>query len=105
MFLALYAINGLIDKFSHVVSIIAHQDPFSDLAKVRLMVKTEEMRLNSQKYSLSIGVSPSAPTVLLAGNGTLKDNRSRDICDTRDSSSFSQPKVCFNFALGFFHFW
>ncbi|GJR45033.1 hypothetical protein Tco_1313136 [Tanacetum coccineum] len=35
-----YAINGLSKKFAHVAEIIAHRDPFPDLATVRSMVTT-----------------------------------------------------------------
>ena len=42
-----YAINGLSDKFAHVVGRIAHHDPFPDLATIRSMVTTEEIRLTS----------------------------------------------------------
>nr|GEU54373.1 ribonuclease H-like domain-containing protein [Tanacetum cinerariifolium] len=40
-----YAINGLSDKYGSLAQIIAHKDPFPDLATMRSMVSTEEMRL------------------------------------------------------------
>ncbi|GKF13166.1 hybrid signal transduction histidine kinase M, partial [Tanacetum coccineum] len=42
-----YAINGLSDKYGSLAQIIAHKDPFPDLATVRSMVATEELRLRS----------------------------------------------------------
>ncbi|GKC60582.1 hypothetical protein Tco_1088180 [Tanacetum coccineum] len=40
-----YAINGLSEKYGSLAQIIAHKDPFPDLATVRTMVTTEEIRL------------------------------------------------------------
>lgn len=72
-----HATNGLSDKFAHVVGIIAHRNPFPDLATVRPMVKTEEMRLNAKKQVLPSDTTSSAPTVLLAENSNSRDNHSR----------------------------
>nr|GEW51974.1 hybrid signal transduction histidine kinase M [Tanacetum cinerariifolium] len=43
-----YAINGLSNKYGNLAQIIAHKDPFPDLATMRSMVSTEEMRLRSK---------------------------------------------------------
>nr|GFB86113.1 hybrid signal transduction histidine kinase M [Tanacetum cinerariifolium] len=43
-----YAINGLSDKYESLTQIIAHKDPFPDLATMRSIVSTEEMRLRSK---------------------------------------------------------
>ncbi|GJW14070.1 ribonuclease H-like domain-containing protein [Tanacetum coccineum] len=47
-----YAINGLSDKYGSLAQIIAHKDPFPDLATVRSMVATEELRLRSRSSVL-----------------------------------------------------
>ncbi|GJR42943.1 hybrid signal transduction histidine kinase M [Tanacetum coccineum] len=61
-----YAINGLSDKYGSLAQIIAHKDPFPDLATVRSMVATEELRLRSRSSVLPTGTTSSAPQVLLA---------------------------------------
>ncbi|GKB57975.1 hybrid signal transduction histidine kinase M [Tanacetum coccineum] len=61
-----YAINGLSDKYGSLAQIIAHKDPFPDLAIVRSMVATEELRLRSRSSVLHTGTTSSAPQVLLA---------------------------------------
>ncbi|GKB57807.1 hypothetical protein Tco_0913993, partial [Tanacetum coccineum] len=49
-----------------LAQIIAHKDPFPDLATVRSMVATEELRLHSRSSVLPTGTTSSAPQVLLA---------------------------------------
>ncbi|GKB62154.1 ribonuclease H-like domain-containing protein [Tanacetum coccineum] len=93
-----YAINGLSDKYGSLAQIIAHKDPFPDLATVRSMVATEELRLRSRSSVLPTGTTSSAPQVLLAEassrNQTGWNNRERDNrTTTRD--------VCRNFGRGF----
>ncbi|GKC80495.1 hybrid signal transduction histidine kinase M [Tanacetum coccineum] len=61
-----YAINGLSDKYGSLAQIIAHKDPFPDLATVRSIVATEELRLRSRSSVLPTGTTLSAPQVLLA---------------------------------------
>ncbi|GJY38482.1 hybrid signal transduction histidine kinase M [Tanacetum coccineum] len=56
-----YAINGLSDKYGSLAQIIAHKDPFPDLATVRSMVATEELRLRSRSSVLPTGTTSSAP--------------------------------------------
>ncbi|GJR87249.1 ribonuclease H-like domain-containing protein [Tanacetum coccineum] len=78
-----YAINGLSDKYGSLAyKIIAHKDPFPDLAIVRSMVATEELRLYSRSSILHTGTTSSAPQVLLAEassrNQTRWNNRERD---------------------------
>ncbi|GJW27198.1 ribonuclease H-like domain-containing protein [Tanacetum coccineum] len=91
-----YAINGLSDKYGSLAQIIAHKDPFPDLAIVRSMVATEELRLRSRSSVLHTGTTSSAPQVLLAEassrNQTGWNNRERDTI-TRE--------VCRNFRRGF----
>ncbi|GJX68553.1 hypothetical protein Tco_0304280, partial [Tanacetum coccineum] len=48
-----------------LAQIIAHNDPFPDLATVRSMVAMEELRLRSRSSVLSTGTTSSAPQVLL----------------------------------------
>ncbi|GJY23978.1 hybrid signal transduction histidine kinase M [Tanacetum coccineum] len=77
-----YAINGLSDKYGSLAQIIAHKDPFPDLATVRSMVATEELRLHSRSSVLPTGTISSAPQVLLAEalsrNQTGWNNHERD---------------------------
>ncbi|GJU12978.1 hybrid signal transduction histidine kinase M [Tanacetum coccineum] len=64
-----YAINGLSEKYGSLAQIIAHKDPFPDLAIVRTMVTTEEMRLWSKQPILSTSTtssSPQVPTIVIA---------------------------------------
>ncbi|GKD40513.1 hybrid signal transduction histidine kinase M, partial [Tanacetum coccineum] len=77
-----YAINGLNDKYGSLAQIIAHKDPFPDLATVQSMVATEELRLHSRSSVLPTGTTSSAPQVLLAEassrNQTEWNNHERD---------------------------
>ncbi|GKC70828.1 hypothetical protein Tco_1116711, partial [Tanacetum coccineum] len=63
-------------------TVIAHKDPFPDLAIVRSMVAIEELRLHSRSYVLPTGTTSSAPQVLLveasSHNQTGWNNRERD---------------------------
>nr|GFA48297.1 ribonuclease H-like domain-containing protein [Tanacetum cinerariifolium] len=63
-----YAINGLSDKYGSLAQIIAHKDPFPNLATIRLMVSTEEMRLWSKSLIQPTNINVSAPQVLLAAS-------------------------------------
>ncbi|GJW41685.1 hybrid signal transduction histidine kinase M [Tanacetum coccineum] len=56
-----YAINGLTEKYRSLAQIIAHKDPFPDLATARTMVTTEEMRLRSKQPILSTSTTSSSP--------------------------------------------
>ncbi|GJR35781.1 ribonuclease H-like domain-containing protein [Tanacetum coccineum] len=93
-----YAINGLSDKYGSLAQIIAHKDPFPDLATVRSMVATEELRLRSRSSVLPTGTTSSAPQVLLAEassrNQTGWNNRERD-------NRTTTREVCRNFGRGF----
>ncbi|GJV97629.1 APETALA1 like protein [Tanacetum coccineum] len=74
-----YAINGLSDKYGSLAQIIAHKDPFPDLATVRSMVATEELRLRSRSSVLPTGTTSSAPQVLLAeASSRMIDNQRMD---------------------------
>ncbi|GJR98357.1 ribonuclease H-like domain-containing protein, partial [Tanacetum coccineum] len=50
-------------KFGSLAQIIAYKDPFPDLATVRSMVATEELRLRSRSSVLPTGTTSSAPQV------------------------------------------
>ncbi|GJW41471.1 zinc transporter 5-like protein [Tanacetum coccineum] len=93
-----YAINGLSDKYGSLAQIIAHKDPFPDLATVRSMVATKELRLRSRSSVLSIGTTSSDPEVLLAEassrNQTGWNNREWD-------NRTTTREVCRNFGRGF----
>ncbi|GJR64415.1 hypothetical protein Tco_0010480 [Tanacetum coccineum] len=56
-----YAINDLSDKYGSLAQIIAHKDPFPDLATVRSMVATEELRLRSRSSVLPTGTTSTPP--------------------------------------------
>ncbi|GKC53150.1 hypothetical protein Tco_1075895 [Tanacetum coccineum] len=81
-----YAINGLSDKYGSLAQIIAHKDPFPDLATVRSMVTTEEMRIRSKPSNLPSNNTSNAPQVLLAEANTNRDNTGRNTRE-RDTSS------------------
>ncbi|GKA84314.1 hybrid signal transduction histidine kinase M, partial [Tanacetum coccineum] len=93
-----YAINGLSDKYGSLAQIIAHKDLFPDLATVRSMVATEELRLHSRSSVLPTGTISSAPQVLLAEalsrNQTGWNNHERD-------NRTTTREVCRNFRRGF----
>ncbi|GJS41904.1 hybrid signal transduction histidine kinase M [Tanacetum coccineum] len=94
-----YAINGLSEKYESLAQIIAHKDPFPDLATVRTMVTTEEMRLRSKQPILSTSTTSSSPQVLLAtSQPRIQDNRNnRD----RDARNENKTEICRNFGRGF----
>ncbi|GJV39678.1 hybrid signal transduction histidine kinase M [Tanacetum coccineum] len=93
-----YAINGLSEKYGSLAQIIAHKDPFPDLATVRTMVTTEEMRLRSKQPILSTSTTSSSPQVLLAtSQPRIQDNRNnRD----RDARNENKTEICRNFGRG-----
>ncbi|GJZ41747.1 hybrid signal transduction histidine kinase M [Tanacetum coccineum] len=90
-----YAINGLSGSLAQIIT---HKDPFPDLAIVRSMVATEELRLRSQSSVLPTGTTSSAPQVLLAEasshNQTGWNNHERD-------NHTTTRKVCHNFECDF----
>ncbi|GJX77960.1 hypothetical protein Tco_0324771, partial [Tanacetum coccineum] len=90
-----YAINGLSEKYRSLAQIIAHKDPFPDLATVRTMVTTEEIRLRSKQPILSTSTTSSSPQVLLAtSQPRIQDNRNnRD----RDARNENKTEICRNF--------
>ncbi|GJX23235.1 ribonuclease H-like domain-containing protein [Tanacetum coccineum] len=94
-----YAINGLSEKYGSLAQIIAHKDPFPDLATVRTMVTTEEMRLRSKQPILSTSTTSSSPQVLLAtSQPRIQDNRNnRD----RDARNENKTEICRNFGRGY----
>nr|GFD26237.1 hybrid signal transduction histidine kinase M [Tanacetum cinerariifolium] len=78
-----YAINGLSDKYGSLAQIITHKEPFPDLATMRSMVSTEEMRLRSKSPIQPTNMNASAPQVLLAAfniprGGDNRNTRNRD---------------------------
>ncbi|GJZ63213.1 hypothetical protein Tco_0619634, partial [Tanacetum coccineum] len=93
-----YAINGLSEKYGSLAQIIAHKDPFPDLATVRTMVTTEEMRLRSKQPILSTSTTSSSPQVLLAtSQPRIQDNRNnRD----RGARNENKTEICRNFGRG-----
>ncbi|GJZ96554.1 ribonuclease H-like domain-containing protein [Tanacetum coccineum] len=90
-------INGLSDKYGSLAQIIAHKDPFPDLATCSKMVqrRTECFVLG---LLYSTGTTSSAPQVLLAEassrNQTGWNNRERD-------NRTTTREVCRNFGRGF----
>nr|GEW02260.1 ribonuclease H-like domain-containing protein [Tanacetum cinerariifolium] len=98
-----YAINGLSDKYGSLAQIIAHKDPFPDLATMRSMVNTEEMRLRSKSPIQPTNMNASAPQVLLAASNISRggDNHNTRNRDNRKPNTCTE--VCRNFGRGFFH--
>ncbi|GJR24575.1 hybrid signal transduction histidine kinase M [Tanacetum coccineum] len=98
-----YAINGLSDKYGSLAQIIAHKDPFPDLATVRSMVTTEEMRIRSKPSNLPSNNTSNAPQVLLAEANTNRDNTGRNTRERDTSSRINNrtTEVCRNFGRGF----
>nr|GFA72140.1 hybrid signal transduction histidine kinase M [Tanacetum cinerariifolium] len=87
-----YAINGLSDKYGSLAQIIAHKEPFPDLATMRLMVSTEEMRLWSKSPIQPTNMNASAPqeTYLPQALNTMTLQEPADLnwnMDTTASSS------------------
>ncbi|GJX61429.1 hypothetical protein Tco_0294329 [Tanacetum coccineum] len=93
-----YAINGLSEKYGSLAQIIAHKYPFPDLATVRTMVTTEEIRLRSKQPIISTSTTSSSPQVLLATpQPQIQDNRNNRDCDARNEN---KTKICRNFGRG-----
>ncbi|GJZ12042.1 hybrid signal transduction histidine kinase M [Tanacetum coccineum] len=60
-YIVTYAINDLSEKYGSLAQIIAHKDPYPDIATVRTMVTTEEMCLWSKQPILSTSTTLSSP--------------------------------------------
>nr|GEV59374.1 hybrid signal transduction histidine kinase M [Tanacetum cinerariifolium] len=80
--------KGFPNKYENVCGIIIHREPFSDLKMARLMLTTEEMRLNSKSQALPVDSSSSSPMILLAKSGN-------NLCSSTPQVKSSRP--CFNF--------
>nr|GEU91511.1 hypothetical protein [Tanacetum cinerariifolium] len=87
-----YAINGLSHKYGSLAQIIAHKDLFLDLATMRLMVSTEEMRLQSKSPIQPTNMTTSAPQVLLATSNVPRggDNRNTHNRDNRKPNTSTE---------------
>nr|GEU50304.1 ribonuclease H-like domain-containing protein [Tanacetum cinerariifolium] len=95
-----YAINGLSNKYGSLAQIISHKDPFPDLATMRSMFSTEEMRLRSKSPIQPTNMTASAPQVLLATSNITRggDNRNTHNRDNRKPNTSTE--VCRNFGRG-----
>nr|GEZ18494.1 hybrid signal transduction histidine kinase M [Tanacetum cinerariifolium] len=96
------AIHRLSEKFAQVMGIIAHRVPFPDLATMRSMVITEEMRLNWKSQSSVSNTSSSAHMALLAENSTSRSQDVRSSRDARPNSRPFEPQMCGNFSRDFY---
>nr|GEX24642.1 ribonuclease H-like domain-containing protein [Tanacetum cinerariifolium] len=102
-----YAINGLSNKYGSLAQIIAHKDPFPDLATMRSMISTEEMRLRSKSLIQPTNMTASAPQVLLATSniphgGDNRNTRNRDNRNTRNRDNRkpnTSTEVCRNLVV------
>ncbi|GJX35753.1 hypothetical protein Tco_0247310 [Tanacetum coccineum] len=72
-----YAINGLSNKYGSLAQIIAHKDPFPDLATVRSMVATEESSVTPPK---SVGNGILTLGCDFKAQGTMDKGRMDDEC-------------------------
>ncbi|GKD75671.1 ribonuclease H-like domain-containing protein [Tanacetum coccineum] len=95
-----YALNGLSEKFQNLAMLIAHKDPFPNLATVRSMVMTEELRMRSKTTLPNDNNTLSAPQVLLAQASATRGNDGRTPRD-RDSRNNNKTEVCRNYGRGF----
>ncbi|GKC12192.1 ribonuclease H-like domain-containing protein [Tanacetum coccineum] len=95
-----YALNGLSEKYQNLAMLIAHKDPFPDLATVRSMVMTEELRMRSKTTLPNDNNTSSAPQVLLAQASATRGNDGRTPRD-RDSRNNNKTEVCRNYGRGF----
>nr|GEU47429.1 hybrid signal transduction histidine kinase M [Tanacetum cinerariifolium] len=89
-----YAINGLSDKYGSLAQIIAHKDPFPDLATMLSMVSTEEMRLRSKSPIQQTNMNASAPQVLFAASNIPRggDNlNTRNRNNRKPNTSIEEP--------------
>ncbi|PWA74910.1 hypothetical protein CTI12_AA231450 [Artemisia annua] len=66
--LVMYAINGLVDRYDHVASIIRHRPKRPTLFETRSMLLLEESRLNRKQNRPHTGDNSSSPTVLVASS-------------------------------------
>nr|GFA54297.1 hybrid signal transduction histidine kinase M [Tanacetum cinerariifolium] len=96
-----YAINGLSDKYGSLAQIIAHKDPFPDLATMRSMVSTEEIRLRSKSPIQPTNMNASAPQVLLAASNIPRGGDNRNTRNRDNHKPNTSTKFCRNFGRGF----
>ncbi|GJX56794.1 hybrid signal transduction histidine kinase M [Tanacetum coccineum] len=90
------ALEGFLDKYENVSTIIVHQNLFPDIKMVRFMLTTKDMQLKSRAQTTSIVSTSFSPMVLLANSG----NSSR--CPNVALEKVNKP--CFNFNKGFYRF-
>ncbi|GKD62112.1 hybrid signal transduction histidine kinase M, partial [Tanacetum coccineum] len=77
----------------------AYISKIPDLAIVRTMVTTEEMRLRSKQPILSTSTTSSSPQVLLAtSQPRIQDNRNNH---DRDARNENKTEICRNFGRGY----
>nr|GEW79480.1 hypothetical protein [Tanacetum cinerariifolium] len=95
------AINGLSDKYGILAQIIAHKEPFPDLATMRSMVSTEEMRLRSKSPIQPTNITASALQVLLAASNIPRGGDNRNTCNRDNGKPNTSTEVCRNFGHGF----
>nr|GEX84066.1 hypothetical protein [Tanacetum cinerariifolium] len=98
-----YSINGLSHKYGSLAQIIAHKDPFPDIATMRSMVSTEEMRLRSKSPIQPTNMTASAPQVLLATSNIPRGDGNRNTRNHDNRKPNTSTEVCRNFGRGFCH--
>nr|GFA08389.1 hypothetical protein [Tanacetum cinerariifolium] len=96
-----YAINGLSDKYGSLAQIIAHKEPFPDLATMRSMVSTKEMRLRSKSPIQPTNMNASAPQVLLSTSNIPRGGDNRNTRNRDNRKPNISTEVCRNFGRGF----
>nr|GEX25915.1 ribonuclease H-like domain-containing protein [Tanacetum cinerariifolium] len=96
-----YAINGLCHKYGSLAQIIAHKDPFPDLATMRSLVSIEELRLRSKSPIQPTNMIASAPQVLLATSNIPRGCNNRNTRDRDNRKLNTSTEVCRNFGRGF----
>ncbi|GJY75284.1 ribonuclease H-like domain-containing protein [Tanacetum coccineum] len=61
-----YALEGLPDKYNLVCGYMGYKDTFLDLKMARFLLITEEIRLKSKSFELTVDSSSASPMILMA---------------------------------------
>lgn len=78
--LVMYMLNGLNERFDHIINVIKHQKPFPSFEEARNMLELEETRLKKHtKPSATHTDSASSSTALITTHRDVKtDNQTRN---------------------------
>ena len=96
-----YALEGLPDKYDHVVGIMHHKDTFPDLKTARTMLITEEMRLKSK--ATTPPMDSSSPMILMAQSGITRRPSNPQVNSWRPCINFAKGACRYGAGCKFVH--